>query len=133
MVSSTTPRLAPRWPSLTDTISMINSRNSAASCGNCSGRSFLISLGYCMVSNNLPAIIIVERQIYNIMFGNGMWIFDLTPNPSPKERGETAFRCIKKYISYSTRSWLPSPLERGRGVRSIRIMFLFWHNNSIAH
>src|SRR5207248_2781333 len=45
MVSSTTPRLGPRWPLVLDTTSMRTSRISAASSGSCSGLSFFRSWG----------------------------------------------------------------------------------------
>ena len=51
MVSSTTPKLAPRWPCFVDTISIIKSRSSLANCGNCSRFNFLKSDGFDMLSN----------------------------------------------------------------------------------
>src|SRR5437764_5583788 len=45
MVSSTTPRLGPRWPLVLDTTSMRMSRISEASSGSCSGLSFFRSWG----------------------------------------------------------------------------------------
>ena len=64
MVSSTTPKLAPKCPSFVATISIINARNSFANCGSCSGLNFLKSVGADMCFNKL----VIQIQKYNLTF-----------------------------------------------------------------